>query len=410
MKNPSIIFLIIISVLFTSCEFELPIVSIPYEEIQNSLKGTKVLSLSSLKILEGLYLVTTGKSQIGDTVVIKANEKGISLFTKKNFSILETGQKNNQIIFAGYWRIPQGNESGFVNLTIDDKTTVDGITGAIRPANIIISGIFKSQNNTNKDISIRFIKELVKSDFKIIGHRGGGRNVDRYPASENSLEMIKLAPTLGANAVELDVRLTKDGVPVLFHDDNLSKRLIQQDYFIGSISDYTFKQLRGICKLKNGEEIPTLEEALKTIVDSTNLSLVWLDVKASNLISQIVPLQKKHMAKAKDLNKTLEIMIGLPDETIYSEFLNYAGYKDCLSLCELDETFVLNANSSIWAPRWSLGLIPDRVSAMHSSGKRVFVWTLDEVQFIQRYISEGNFDGIVTNYPSVVAYEYYTKK
>ncbi|HRC27440.1 MAG TPA: glycerophosphodiester phosphodiesterase family protein, partial [Alphaproteobacteria bacterium] len=52
----------------------------------------------------------------------------------------------------------------------------------------------------------------------LIGHRG----VARY-APENTLESIHTAADMGLEWVELDVKLTRDGVPVLFHDDTLDR-------------------------------------------------------------------------------------------------------------------------------------------------------------------------------------------
>jgi glycerophosphoryl diester phosphodiesterase len=52
----------------------------------------------------------------------------------------------------------------------------------------------------------------------VIGHRGAARL-----APENTLAGLRMAAALGANCVEFDVRLTKDGVPVLFHDDTMDR-------------------------------------------------------------------------------------------------------------------------------------------------------------------------------------------
>ena len=52
----------------------------------------------------------------------------------------------------------------------------------------------------------------------IIGHRGAAAY-----APENTLDSIKTASDMGAKWVELDVKLTKDSVPIIFHDDNLDR-------------------------------------------------------------------------------------------------------------------------------------------------------------------------------------------
>lgn len=51
--------------------------------------------------------------------------------------------------------------------------------------------------------------------MKLIAHRGGRRG------AENSIDALIHAARLGADAVECDLRRTRDGVPVIFHDDTL---------------------------------------------------------------------------------------------------------------------------------------------------------------------------------------------
>ena len=53
---------------------------------------------------------------------------------------------------------------------------------------------------------------------KIIGHRGACGY-----APENTLESIKTAADMGCTWVELDVKLTKDDVAIIFHDDELDR-------------------------------------------------------------------------------------------------------------------------------------------------------------------------------------------
>ncbi len=106
-----------------------------------------------------------------------------------------------------------------------------------------------------------------------LAHRG---ETDYYP--ENSIEGIISAYFMGAAIMEIDLGVTKDGVLVLIHDDNL-KRTTNVSEFVGKegypkstlVSDWTLEQLRSL-NLKEGNggnsakltpfTIPTLEEAL----------------------------------------------------------------------------------------------------------------------------------------------------
>ncbi|WP_351223588.1 glycerophosphodiester phosphodiesterase [Streptomyces sp. NPDC002133] len=86
----------------------------------------------------------------------------------------------------------------------------------------------------------------------LVAHRG-----DPYVARENTLPSLHSAIARGADAVEVDVRLTRDGVPVLLHDETL-KRLWGHDRPLARL---THAQLT---ELTSGG-VPTLREALVSV-------------------------------------------------------------------------------------------------------------------------------------------------
>src|SRR5215467_12304016 len=56
---------------------------------------------------------------------------------------------------------------------------------------------------------------------RIIGHRGGGSL-----APENTLAGFRKASAMGFGAVEFDVMLTADGIPILIHDERTRRRVV----------------------------------------------------------------------------------------------------------------------------------------------------------------------------------------
>ncbi|TPR45685.1 glycerophosphodiester phosphodiesterase [Apilactobacillus micheneri] len=86
----------------------------------------------------------------------------------------------------------------------------------------------------------------------IFAHRG---IPVKFP--ENSLEGFKYCIDNNADAVEFDVHLTKDGTPVIMHDEKIDRTTDGE----GLINSYNFKDLRKF-KLANGEPIPSLAEFL----------------------------------------------------------------------------------------------------------------------------------------------------
>lgn len=406
---------LLLSLTFTviSCNKDLVDIEVPVKSTDNLLSGTDPVDNKTMETLEGLYTTDNADCIFGKDAVLTWSGEYLSCFSGKNstYAILECGQKNSNIFFEGYWRNAEGYKTNVLSMTIYKEDGAEYLLKGLKPEVIRItctSGTSKSA----KQFSLTYSKPLPKraGDFYIIGHRGGGRNSDRLPVSENSLEMIRYAERLGANAIEIDVQLTKDGVPVLFHDEYLTNRLVNETSFIGLLREYTFPILRSFCTLKNGEKIPTLEEALETAINKTTLKLVWLDIKGSGTIAAIEPIQKKYLDLAKQKGRNIEIMIGLPEVQYYNEYLKGENFDTNPTICELDEPYVKNARSGVWAPRWSLGLINDRVARMHHEGYRAFVWTLDAPELIKKFISKSRFDGVCTNYPSLVAYEYYTSE
>lgn len=99
---------------------------------------------------------------------------------------------------------------------------------------------------------------------KIIGHRGCAGY-----APENTLEGIHTAADMGVEWVELDVKLTKDEVPIIFHDDTLDRTTNGS----GNVAEKTYKELKELecgswfADSFTGIEIPTLEDAIEVLID-----------------------------------------------------------------------------------------------------------------------------------------------
>ena len=231
--------------------------------------------------------------------------------------------------------------------------------------------------------------------------------MDLLSVSENSIKIIKTASRLGATGIEIDVRYTKDGVPILYHDNALNLRLIQKNGLDGAIETYTYQQLQAFVRLVNGERIPTLEEVLETVLTNTTLNFVWLDTKYIGPMDKVQVIQQMFRQRAAASGRDLQIVVGLPTPDAVDAYRALPKKNNTPILCELDTAVTRSLSARIWAPRWTLGFQTEEVLAMKAEGRTVFVWTLDEPTFIERFIGEGQFDGILSNYSSVVAHYHY---
>lgn len=99
------------------------------------------------------------------------------------------------------------------------------------------------------------ISEIRRYDYAHRGFTGHDMNIP-----ENSLPAFQAAVDHGYGIV-LDVRITRDGVPVVFADSRLERMTGE----IGSIENSTAEELKALRLSKTDETIPTLEEALKLI-------------------------------------------------------------------------------------------------------------------------------------------------
>ena len=96
---------------------------------------------------------------------------------------------------------------------------------------------------------------------KIFAHRGASGY-----APENTLPAFAMAEKQGADGIELDVQLTKDGELVVIHDEKIDRTSTGK----GFVRDYTLPELRkmSFCnhmELYSGVKIPTLEEDLDLV-------------------------------------------------------------------------------------------------------------------------------------------------
>lgn len=400
-----------------SCDNRVDIISPSFSD-RSILEDTAPLPDSIKARLEGVYSVTHGNNKFGADVVLKWNRGKLSILGSKRgiYFIYDSGEKDSTLLFEGKWRFAIGTETGLARLSVDAMSGIENIfSNSLEEGAFRLKGFF-GRGNDKTDIPLEFefkrpfSQKVQNTNFYIIAHRGGGRNSDYVGASENSIEIVPYAEYFGANGIEIDVKLSKDNVPFLYHDTNINLRLTAVSPLWGPIEKFTFAQLRSFVRLINGERIPTLSEMLEYVLEETQLEFVWLDMKSEkNAMPFVIPIQQEILNRAAQIGRNLEIAIGLPTEFARDNFLNYPDFENISSLCELDLSDVRNTNSHVWAPRWTLGTQLTETRIMHNEGRRVFTWTLDETEFISEFLEQGEFDGFLTNYPSIVTYYHYAQ-
>jgi glycerophosphoryl diester phosphodiesterase len=357
--------------------------------------------------MNGVFQINDGKYLLGDnTVVGKWVNNRWCLYANHDVVFAETGggSSGDSIEFVGYIRTVREGTGTRIKLNIHSNDGAKDILSGKAPANFVITG------TTNEGLGIKLTRlgDISTSSFHIVGHRGGCRNTERIGISENSIEMIEHAEVLGATGIEIDVKRTSDNRLIIFHDDTFSPRTIQGAYLLGKVENFSLTQIQTFGRLINGEPIPTLEEALNTVIEKTNLSLVWLDIKDPSTVNNVVLAQQKAISHAKFTNRNVMILLGIPNQEIWEAYNNRISKINTDILIEYDyQKAIDEPNCKVWGPRWTKDIFND-IAKVHAANKIVIPWTIDVRDAIDGFL--GKVDGILTNYAPLVAGMHYSRK
>ena len=179
---------------------------------------------------------------------------------------------------------------------------------------------------------------------KVWAHRGASGYVP-----ENTLDAFQKAVEMGADGIELDVQMTKDGELVVIHDETIDRVSDGK----GWVKDYTYAELKKFNFNKTHpeyerEEIPTLEQ-------------VYLLIKPTNLMINV------------------EIKTGIVNAVDYA--------------CDILKADALHpADFNVWYPEF--------LDQCRKRNRRVHVWTVNDEQQMRTFCEAG-VDAIITNYPDI---------
>lgn len=249
---------------------------------------------------------------------------------------------------------------------------------------------FAKKKSIYKDVAVMQRKNRT---MKVWAHRGASGH-----APENTLPAFELAHMLGADGIELDVQLTRDGVPVVIHDE----RIDRVSDGTGYVKDYTLKELKKFNMNKNFPAygkvaIPTLEEAYD-FVKNTDM-VINLELKNSTIFYEGMEEKVLRLAVEK----------GLADRMIYSSF-NHYSMRRLQQILPSARIAFLYSNGILdmgdYACRYGAYAVhpsvknteyPDMVRECHERGIKVHVWTVNEEADFEKMRKLG-VDAVITNY------------
>ena len=238
------------------------------------------------------------------------------------------------------------------------------------------SGVKVADSENKTPISVHSILTEDPDQVLVIAHRGDWRH-----APENSLQAIKNCISMGVDMVEIDVRLTKDSIPILMHDNTLNRTTTGK----GNVSDWTLQELKTLY-LRNGanhathHRIPTLEEALLVAKDQILLNLD----KCYAYFDVIYPILKKTNTADQVLMKGTVSLKEVQSD--FGQYLDEVNFMPVIHLKAEDAPHKLAAYLSDASPPPAIEFvfsdlkspIIKQFEAIHNAGTRVWVNSLWE--------------------------------
>jgi glycerophosphoryl diester phosphodiesterase len=399
-------------------------VTLPPYNPELNLDGTLPVSNSIMKKMEGIYSLSDGSGNLGEEFVCKVSRRKVSFFSNQSgiFIILRYGLNpvDSSIQFAGFWRYSENTTQGNLGFSISRDSggyelLANGIADSIR-----LQGLFVDEDLYAKSLTISFKKHFsqfiidkesdndVNNDFAVFAHHGV-QTTSNPPYAENSINGVLNDEDYGVSGIEFDVRMTKDHVPICIHDPSINTRLTLKGPLSGDYDQYNFSVLQDYIRLRDGQKIPSVEEVINTFLESTTMKFLWLDIKGNpDIFKYLEPIVRAGYAKAATLNRNVVIFADLPTETVIDQYQAWPAYHDLPTMCELTLQDVIDNQCKYWGPRYSEGLLLEDVNRAHSLGIRVYSWTLNDKNIIRNYLENGQFDGMISDYPSYIIYDYYT--
>lgn len=217
-------------------------------------------------------------------------------------------------------------------------------------------------------------------------------------APENTLLGIERAITIGADAAEIDVRATADGVPVLLHDAQLQRTTTGH----GAVTKRTYEQIRALNAgvkvlggVFSGQHIPTLAEALSLVKGRI---ILVIEIKQAGIERRVVEQIRAAAAwdavmvwsfRTASVGRVRSLERRIPCALLSREI------GDSHWTLLLDKALTQDAEAVSVAYR---SLTAERVSQAKRYGLSCYAWTVNELADMQRLIGYG-VDGIVTDYP-----------
>ena len=250
----------------------------------------------------------------------------------------------------------------------------------------------------------------------VIAHQGG-----KQLAPGNTIEAFQQAVDLGADVIETDIHITKDGHLVTIHDPTVDATTNGR----GFVVDFTLKELQRLdagyyFQNLNGDYsfrgkhiyVPTLEEVFQRFPNMR----INIEVKDDNPRDRTEEIVQKLMKLIEEYDMEDKVLIASFDQHIIDLFETYSngrvatqgGKQEAKKFVILHKLFLRNLYKTevdafqLPIQEGNLDLTQSTlISGAHRIGLHVHYWTINDPETMERLINLGA-DGIITDRPDLL--------
>ena len=233
---------------------------------------------------------------------------------------------------------------------------------------------------------------LQQPGISISAHRGGS-----LEAPENTLEAFRYSLDIGCQYIETDVQLSSDGIPYIFHDNDL-ERILGKNIAFSSMQS---SEIDGLIIFQK-YTIPTLEAALLEFPEA----LFQIDIKTDEVAMPALKVIQKCAAMNRICIASFNSDRLKRVADAYPEVCLSMGPKEVLKLLlasfKLYNKKIPGNCLQIPIYQYGLKLVTKRfVNYIQNQGLKIMVWTINDSKTMQSLIDMG-VDGIITDRPSLL--------
>ena len=226
-------------------------------------------------------------------------------------------------------------------------------------------------------------------------------------APENTIAAFKLAVELGADAIELDLRQTKDEIPVAIHNATVNKTTNGE----GNVVNLTLAELKILDAGSwfdskfNTETIPTLQEVINILTDSV---LLFIEFKEGNetypgIEENVISLVRENKIENQTILKSFDLKVLqrlrklAPDLQLLYVYTFHVPWLDMIIDRGITYGSIFNIDVDYLQPHRIL-LSESFIKAAQSRGYKIVSWGVDNEEAILESLKFG-VNGIETDYP-----------